>query len=583
MLLRPTQVVAFCVAPANAAAIAEGKKLERRHRLHIEGPADLLAEFIAEHGQAATPEERTTLLQVGEPATVAKFGAYTEMLSKVFSARGGSQYFEFSDPKLQQDFEQFLTENQVQQRLQSKFQKVSFTGFQGVFLVDLPTEPNAPDKLPEPEFKYLSSALVHDALIIGDKYEYVIFKQTAKDANEKEYTYYVCFDDLFAHFVVPGADSKLSYAYDRVIEHGLGYVPAFPPSLFTSASASDVTRTSILHRALPTAKTYLLDHLMHQLDKSYHGFRKFWSYGVKCENRAQVQHSDGCGGPAYYVVVSCDGTGKLLYPDGSSHTCSACKGEGRIIPVGPTKTFILDIPDHKDQPDLRAPAGYIEPDINTSKEQREELVAQARQLEQAALGKEGVLNRDSRVETATGKTIDLQPVFDRCTTYGKSWKHVLQGVIDTMARYRYGSDFRQSAINVGHKYQIETLDELKDRYKKGKEAGLPDSVLFGILEDIVYTEYADDPMELEYNRIKLYLEPVPTRSTSEVHEWLLKEPGNKDLQTLFRRKRSLNDYVARFERENGPLVQFGIRQEFAKRIDTINSTFTLYDNEQTSL
>lgn len=579
MLLSPAKVVELCAAPANATAIARGKKLERRHRLHIEGPPELLEEFITDHGQAATPEERKTLMQVGEAATVPKFGAYTEMLGKVFTARGGSQYFEFTDPKLQQDFEEYLAAKQVQQRLQRKFQKVSFTGFQGVFLVDLPTEPNGPDELPEPDFKYISSALVHDALIVDDTYEYVIFKQTGKDAQGQEFTYYVGFDDQFAHFVMPSAGGKLVHSAERTVEHGLGYVPAFPPSLFTPGTDTDVTRTSILHKTLPVAKTYLLDHLMHQLDKSYHGFRKFYSYGVPCTHRTQVEHKPTCGGEAYWVTVSCDGSGDLLYPDGTSRKCSNCNGQGKVIPVGPDKTYILDVPMSKDSPDLRKPAGFIEPDTETSVEQRAELVVQERQMEQAALGKEGVLNRDKRVETATGKNIDLQPVFDRCTTYGRSWKHVLQGVVDTMARLRYQGGFRQSAINVGKKYQIETLDELKDRYEKGKKAGLPDSVLFGLLEDIVYTEYADDPMELEYNRIKLYLEPVPTRSTSEVQLWLKDSPEDAQLQELFRRKRSLNDYVARFERENGPLVQFGVRRPFAERIATIQTTFTAYDAE----
>jgi hypothetical protein len=578
VLLQPPRVVELCVSPANASAISAGRKLERLHRLHIEGPSDLLEGFFDEYTTMATPDERKTIREIAVAATVPKFGAFTQMLSKVFTARGSNQYFEFSTPQAQQDFEEWVAEQKIQQRLQDKFEKVSFTGFQGGFLVDLPGEPNAPDELPLPYWDYIPSGLIHDALVEGNKYEYVIIRQTEL-VNGQPSEYFVCFDDVAAHQVVRGEGGNLAYSEDRTVAHNLGYVPFFAPSLFAASQSSDVTRTSLLHKALPIAKVYLRDYNVHELDKTFHGFRKFWSFGVTCNHQRSVKLEGNCVGDAQYATLACT-TGYFNYPDGHSEVCDRCRGEGKVVPVGPDKTYILEIPDSATSIDLRPPAGYIEPDIATAAEQALELQRKARELEEAALGKEGVLNRDGTVETATGKQIDLQPVFDRCTTYGKSWKWVLQNVLDTLARLRYSGEFKQSAINVGKKYQIETVDELKARYKLAKEAGYPDSVLFGLLEDIVYTEYADDPMELEYNRIKLYLEPVPTRSTSEVQQWLFQRAEDAELQALFTRKRNLNDYVARFERENGPLVQFGVRQPFATRIDTILATFTLYDNER---
>ena len=581
MLLSPPRVVELCASPAYASAISEGRKLERRHRLHIEGPSDLLEEFFDEYTTMATPEERKTIRDIAIPATVPKFGAYTQMLSKVFTARGANQYYEFSRPELQQDFEQFLEDQKVQERLQNKFQKVSFTGFQGAFVVDLPPVMNGADALPEPYWDYIPSKQIHDALLSENKYEYLIIRQS-ETVNGQPAEYYVCLDDAFTHVVARGSDGQLRYSDERSVAHNLGYVRAFAPTLQTAKADSDVTRTSILHKALPVAKVYLRDYNVHELDKTFHGFRTMWSYGIPCDYQESAKIEGGCAGDARYETVRCDATGHLDYHDGRTRTCPRCLGLKRIVPVGPDKTYVVQIPDSKEQPTITPPAGFIEKDIKTSIEQREELGVQERQLEQAALGKEGVLNRDTKVETATGKAIDLQPVFDRCTTYGESWKHVLKNVVDTMARLRYDADFRQSAINVGKKYSIETVDELKLRYKLAKEAGYPDSVLFGLLEDIVYTEYADDPMELEYNRLKLYLEPVPTRSTSEVQVWLASRPEDAELIALFRRKRNLNEYVARFERENGPLVQFGIRQPIADRVATIQSTFTLYDNERNS-
>lgn len=582
MLLSESQVVDLCTAPAHADAIKAGRELERLHRLHIEGPPDLLAGFFDAYTTMATPEERKTIRDIAIPATVPKFGAFTQLLTKAFTARGANQYFEFANPQAQEDFEQFLEQQQVHQRLQNKFAQASFLGFQGAFLVDLPAEPNAPDELPRPYWEYIPSSQVHDAKLTDSTYEYLIVRQS-EVVDDKPRDYFVCFDDQFAHCVVTADGGKFAYARTRTVQHGLGYVPAFPPSLFAATASSDVTRTSLLHKALPVAKVYLRDYNVHELDKTFHGFRKFWSFGVPCNHQRAIPLKDACEGQAQYTTLECAGSGYFNYPDGHVETCDRCKGEGKIIPVGPEKTYILQVPDTATSIDLRPPAGYMEPDIKTSEEQRVELVVKERDLEQAALGKEGILSRNTNPKTATETLTDLQPLFDRCGHYGKSWKLVLKGVFDTMARYRHGSDFRQSAINVGTKYAIETVGELEARYQAAKAAGYPDSTLFGLLEDIIYTEYADDPMELEYNRLKLYLEPVPTRSTSEIQLWLAASPGDTDLQQKFRRKLNLNDYVARFERENGPLVQFGVRQPFAARIDTIQATFNEYDNERTKV
>ncbi|RZL07754.1 MAG: hypothetical protein EOO62_16570, partial [Hymenobacter sp.] len=372
MLLQPQQVVDLCTSPANAAAIAAGRKLESMHRLHIEGPPDLLAGFLDTYTTtAATPKEQQQMREIAVAATVPKFGAYTELLTKVFTARGANQYFEFSTPQAQQDFEDYLTAQQVQPTLQSKFAQASFLGFQGAFLVDLPSEPNAPDELPAPYWQYIPSSQIHDAKLTGNTFDYLILKQS-EQVNDQPRDYYVCFDDQFAHVVTAGDGGALSHSNLRTVQHGLGYVPAWPPSLFTAASSNDVTRTSLLHKALQPAKVYLRDYNTHELSKTFHGFQKFWSFGVPCNAQRSVAMQDVCIGDARYTTLSCAGSGYFNYPDGHVEKCGNCNGEGKVIPVGPDKTYILQVPDSATSIDLRPPAGYIKPDGETPIEQRAE-------------------------------------------------------------------------------------------------------------------------------------------------------------------------------------------------------------------
>jgi hypothetical protein len=586
VLLLPAKVVALCGAPANAAAIAEGRRLERRHRLHIEGKQDLLMEFFSDYRDVMDPQSLKNIQKVAVPATKTKFGTYRDVLGKVFTARDTTTYFEFANPRLGEEFEAYLEKIKFLPQLRKRFQRASLTGFQGVFLVDLPAEPNAPDELPAPVVKYISSALIHDAKLTADTYEYLIIKQVVKDEAGKETTFYVCFDDDFAHVVTPGDGGKLLYSEERTTRHGLGYVPAFPPSLFVAQDANDTTRTSIFDKALPVADVYLRDHAEHELSKKYHAFPQKWSYTIRCEHSHSVRRiPEGCGAEAaFYDTASCAGTGWLRYQSGEVVKCSNCTGTGRVVPVGTDKTYLLDTPTSRDNPDIRPPAGYIVPDNETLTKQADELETQERQLEQAALGKEGVLGTTTKVETAQGKELDLQPVYDRCREYGGTWQQLLQLCYDTMARLRHDVDFIKSSVVIGDKYTLKSVSQLEKEYKDAKDSGMDDSVLFGYLEEIIYSRYATDPLELEFNLLKLHLTPIPTRSTKELSDMIQSmtvQPPK--LLVALERKLNLNDYVARFERENGPLVQFGVRRSFAERIATINSTFNTYDNERVEL
>jgi hypothetical protein len=584
VILSPSRVVELCTNPAAAAHIRAGRELEKQHRLHLEGTPDLLESFIDSYQEVMTPESRQNLKKVAVAATKPLFGSYRDILFKIFTARGTTFYYEFDTPELEQEFNDYLDTLHFLPRLRQKFSKVSLMGFQGVFLVDLPNELNPADELPAPYWKYIPSKLIHDALVTGDTYEYVIIKQGQKQANGTTVDYFVCFDDEAAHVVVPGSNGMLAYSEERTVFHELGYVPAFAPSLFAALSDNDTTRTSIFDTTLPVATSFLRDHMEHELQKKYHAFSKMWSYAIDCEymTSTELPQQSGCTGPAQYVQVACE-KGHIQYPDGQVRQCPNCRGRGKFIPTGPDKVYMLSLPKpgvQGTQVDIRPPAGYIVPDVETLEKQAQELERGEKSLEKAALGKEGILASSTKVESGDAKSLDMQPVYDRLRTFSASWQHVIQGVAETMARLRYGSSFRRSSVNIGDKYQLKTPQQLEQEYEAAKKAGIDDGQLFGYLEEVIYTKYKDDPLELEYNRLKLHLTPMPTRSTAELQQWLAGATvPNPKLVAAFERKLNLNDYVARFERENGPLVQFGTRLPFDKRISKIQETFKIYDNE----
>lgn len=262
--------------------------------------------------------------------------------------------------------------------------------------------------------------------------------------------------------------------------------------------------------------------------------------------------------------------------DGNKLKCPRCNGQGRYIPMGPDRGYIVQAPTSKEDPDLRDPAGYITPDIESVKYIGEQLALNEAKIEKAVLGKEGILTQLTKVETAAGKDMDLGPMYDRLSTVSADVEAVARFITRTMALLRYGSAYRKQAVNYGRRYQVKSLSQLEAQYAAAKAAGLDDSVLYSYLEDIIYTKYQGDPMELQRNLLKLELTPFPTQTVKEAKDNGIATPEDLLL------KQYLNDFVSRFERENGSILDFGAALPHSLKIERILEQFNAYLTEKTN-
>jgi hypothetical protein len=67
--------VQLCQQPAHAAALAEGRKLERQHRLHVEGSKDLLQEWVVQEFAPGTPTEQKIMRHKAKSLTTSAIRA----------------------------------------------------------------------------------------------------------------------------------------------------------------------------------------------------------------------------------------------------------------------------------------------------------------------------------------------------------------------------------------------------------------------------------------------------------------------------------------------------------------------------
>ncbi len=411
MLLTDQEVLARLQKPAATVSIQLGRALERRHRLHIEGDKALLWEFL----KACRPDDLVSDAEYNELQKIIKAGTkpiYSSLgniISKVFTAAGTTRYFDFARPQLQEDWQDYLksySKPGLYRTLEKKWFAASQVGFQGLFLVDLPATPEP--GLPRPYFRYVPSSEVYDVEVVDDTVEYAVLEVVLEDSRE-----YYCFDDLYCH---RARLTKGNWEYLRAetTTHGLGFVPACCVTSRKPELSRPALRTSFVAESLELADVYLVDFNNLQRGKQKHVFQKFWSYGVRCEH---IQPGSGCDtDPAYVSPASCN-AGYLYYESGKQK-CPRCKGQGRYIPTGPDKAYILEVPRQGD-PSITPPGGYIEPELKSVEFIATELETNERKIEKSVLGKEGILTQQTKVETAAGKDQDMGLL---CRKIWRGWR-----------------------------------------------------------------------------------------------------------------------------------------------------------------
>jgi hypothetical protein len=158
----------------------------------------------------------------------------------------------------------------------------------------------------------------------------------------------------------------------------------------------------------------------------------------------------------------------------------------------------------------------------------------------------------------------------------KGFEAAQKWVDDTCCRLRYGTAFIQSSINYGTEFYLFTSDELRERYKKAKEAGMSEADLDALLQQIIETEYRNNPQQMQRMIILSDLEPYRHLTRDEVQA--LYDKSLVSLEELLI-KLNFADFVRRFERENMNIITFGENIDYQKKIDIIKERLMDYARE----
>lgn len=484
-----------------------------------------------------------------------------DKLSRIFDGRNPAFNYQFATSELRDDWEEYrqskLNEPEVWATKGWEFFKSEINS---VLIVDVPKEQRS--ERPEPYFYWLpiDDVITYRADATTGVMDFIVFRRRDKIVVLDDSTYRVWKDKKKTGTIEGEPEIEVA--------HDLGYCPArFFWNEPISLDEPDV-KMSPLSAVLESLDWFEFFHISKRQLDLMGAYPILSGYEQSCDF-TNAENGDYCDGgflrnkQGYYKL---DAAGLLL-------RCPKC-GNKRIIGAG----SFVDVPvpnPEQNQPDLRNPVQMLTVDrdaldynVEEQKRLREEIIT-------AVVGQDEIVtNRDAFNEQQVRANFEsVTTVLNRVK---KGFEAAQQWVDETVCRLRYGNYFLSAKVNYGTEFYLSSVEDLRDRYKAAKEAGASESELDMMQNQILQTEYRNDPTTLRRMQILSELEPFRHLSRTEVADLFSK---NLVSETDLRIKLNFPTFVRRFERENMNVLEFGNAIPYQRKIETITAEFRRYAEE----
>lgn len=484
-----------------------------------------------------------------------------DKLSRIFDGQNPLYNYEFSSPEARDDWDAYrhekLNEPQVWQTKGWEFFK---TEINSVLVVDLPRGQRG--ERPEPYFYWLpiDDVLAYKANPTTGQMDFILFRRKDEIVALDDTSFRVWEDKKHTGQLIgePIVDAP----------HDLGYCPArFFWDTPLSLDDPDV-KESPLSKELESLDWFVFFHISKRQLDLMGAYPILSGYEQACDY-SNAENGDYCDGGFLR-----DKQGRYrLDAAGLLMRCPKC-GNKRIIGAG---SFVeVPIPNENEgRPDLRNPVQMLQVDrdaldynVDEQNRLRDEIIT-------AVVGQnEIVTDRDAFNEQ------QVRANFESVTTVlrqvKKGFESAQKWVDSTICRLRYGNLFLSAEINYGTEFYLYTVDDLRARYKAAKEAGASESELDAIQDQILATEWKNDPVMLRRMRILADLEPLRHLTRAEALDLYRDRLISAE---TYRLKVNFPAYIRRFERENTNISSFGEALAYDRKIAIIAAKLMEYSKE----
>ena len=345
--------------------------------------------------------------------------------------------------------------------------------------------------------------------------------------------------------------------------HGLGYCPA---SYFWNKNlkgSNTIEKKSPVTDVLGRLDKYLVEDTFKEYADLYGTFPIITTYEELC-------NFEGCDNG----FISEDFT----YIENGIETiktrktkCPSCSESEEI---GPGTIFEIPAPQTNDDPNLSNPVSVISPDTKSLEYIKAKLEEYADKIREVTIGTRGrVLDEKQVNETQIfGSFESRQNIL---LSIASSFEAIHKFANDTVARLMFGDSFISSTVYYGDQFFLKSVDNLQLEYAQAKTSGEPDEEIDQIYRQILATKYKGNDERIERAWILYNLNPEPHKTVEQSRK--LVDFGAMD-QTDFVIKSRFNNFIARFEREQTNVLDFGRELDFDTKINTIYDTLKTYIN-----
>lgn len=570
MALLLEQIKELLKSPKKKSTINKAIRHENRLRFHVEsfmeaGDISQTTGIFLDWVRTLIPKDKynifLSLFQFPLP-TVQLTNTIFNELERVFDGKNPANNYQFTDSTYKDDWEWYRTHILNESNIWRKHGWNALkTAVNSVLIVDLPAIQTT--EFPEPYFYFLDICHVIDYGFKDDKIEYIIFKQPGNTI--------AVFDDLFYRTFQLNANGEI-VGEPVEVAHNLGFCPAcFFWSTSLNQKLPDLKRSPISPQLANLDWLLFFSISKRHLDL-YAPYPIYSAYAEDCdfEDTTEGERCDG-------GFLRNQQNQYIVYNGGGLKPCPVCStnklaGAGSVVEIPAPLT--------KDDADLRNPITITTIDKAALAYNVEEVKRLALEIFRSVIGMGG----DVSFHKQSVNELQVSASFESKTSVLNSIKGNLEAakkfVDDTCCILRYGENYLGSSISMGTEFYIFSVDDLYNQFKQAKENGGSDNELNAISEQIIMTEYRNNPMQMERMLTLKHLEPYRHFTFDE----LMKLKDNTLLNDeLLQIKLNFSSFIDRFERENTNISEFASQLDFNKKITIILQTLKTYVKDQQAI
>ena len=519
MILNLEQITHIIKHNPGRGIVLAGSEYNKNMRMHLYG--ERMAES-AKSMKVIEGYEKPTLRELRVKYTRSNrdlFSRLSRPIDKVFSAKGGSVYYNLSedqDRKARALATDARAGYSVKQWIENFWKPHLLDDPAGMIFMEVVGKDQAAKlkaqgkPLTYPTYKSISC--VYDYLPMGANLEYVVFNITEDEKRQMgiatDLQVYRVVDDSKDYIVQ--RDGEIVRILDSyTLDNYFMKVPAILNSDIPNPNC-DGQMLSPFDEVLELADQFLLKGSIRVTHDFLHGFPKYWEYADSC--------------------LTCNGDG---LKDGAD--CKDCKGTGKKVMTRVSDVKLLTHPQTKEDaiitPDV---AGYVSPDktyweISTADLQMLEDLMNFTLWGANPMPRTQGMQTDEKggQKTATEIMTDTKPQSDRLVPYSVSAAKRDKFIRDHQVQVNINQNYVGSSVNYGKRYMLEGPDVLFEKYSKARLEGVAASVMDDLLLEYYEAKYDSDPVKLAIQVKLMKVEPFVHHKVSDVK---LLAPAEEDFK-----------------------------------------------------